>query len=59
VGVQALEASRARTRAADAEVELRAELSLLCMRAVEACSQSGIFRGGACPALHPAGGFEP
>jgi hypothetical protein len=59
VGVQALEAARAGTRAAHAEVELRAQLALFCVRVVEACSQPGIFGGSTCPTLDPAGGFEP
>jgi hypothetical protein len=57
--MQALEAARARTRSAHAEVELRAQLSLFCVRVVEACSEPGIFGGSTCPALDPARGFEP
>ena len=57
--MQALEASRAGTCTAHAEVELGAQLTLLCMRALEARSQPWILGSGAGPALHAAGGFEP
>jgi hypothetical protein len=57
--VQALEASRARTCTAHAEIELGAKLPLLCMGALEARSQPGILGGNAGPALHATGRFEP
>jgi len=59
VGVQALEALRARTRTADTQVELGAQLPLLCMRSLEACRQSRILGGSARPPLHASGRFEP
>jgi hypothetical protein len=59
VGVEALETSRSQTRTGDAEVELRAQLALPCVRALEARSQPGILGGGACPALNASGRFEP
>ena len=59
MGVQAFEASRTRSCTAHAEIELRAQLPLLCMRALEARSQPGILGGSAGPTLHAAGSFEP
>src|SRR5919201_2810338 len=54
VGVQALQPLRARSRAADPEVELGPNTALLLMRAAQALGELGILRHGARPALDAA-----
>jgi hypothetical protein len=59
VGVQALEAARARARPADAEVELGTQAPLLRVGALEALVQLLILRRSARPALDAARRFQP
>jgi hypothetical protein len=59
VRVQALEAAGRGTRTTYTEVQLRPELPLLGVCALEAVRKSGVLAGGASPAFHSAGGLEP
>jgi hypothetical protein len=56
--VEAFEGPGPSAGTAHAEVELRSELPLLGMGALEARSEPRIVRGGAGPTLHAARSFE-
>jgi len=58
VGVQALEPTRSGAGAADAEVELRSQRTLLLVGVLEARAQLRILGRDACPALDSARGLD-